>query len=129
LTTPFEHLLRDFGFPRFALEKAQRVPATDVIETAEGFTLQLDIPGVEQKDIEVKFEDDMLTVRAEHKQQAKNEKYHLYERRYSSFARQFSLPTSVDAGKAEASYKNGVLSITLPKREESKPRSISVKVS
>jgi len=91
----------------------------------------VDVPGLEEKDVEVKVEDDTLYVKGQRKleNEEKKENYHRVERCYGSFMRAFTLPTNVDASKTEASLKKGVLTVTLPKREEAKPKTIQVKVA
>ncbi|MCP3144239.1 Hsp20/alpha crystallin family protein [Pyxidicoccus xibeiensis] len=126
----FDALFRELTQPVRRQAPRERVPAADIIETESGVTLQLDIPGVEAKAIQVKVENDVLTVQAERKAepQAQGVTVHRQERGFGSFARTFALPDTVDASKVEARYENGVLTLTLPRREESKPRVIQVKV-
>jgi HSP20 family protein len=106
-------------------------PAVDVFEDAEGVTFKFELPEVEAKDLDVRLEDGTLTVRGERKleREDRREGYHRIERAYSSFARSFTLPGTLEAEKASAEQKNGVLRIFVPKRAEAKPKSISVKVN
>ncbi len=106
-------------------------PACDIYEDEEGVTLRFDLSGVEAKDVDVRFENGVLTLKGERKleQEDKRENYHRIERSYGTFTRSFSLPGTVDAEKIRAEAKNGVLSVHLPKRAEARPRSIQVKVS
>ena len=106
------------------------VPAVDVYEDEHAITLKLEVPGMEEKDIDVQLENDTLTVRGERKfeKEEKEENFHRIERRYGAFARSFTLPNTVDAGKVEASYDNGILKIRLAKRAEAKPKQIKVQV-
>jgi len=106
-------------------------PAVDVFEDAEGVTFKFELPEVEGKDVDVRLEDGTLTVRGERKleREDKREGYHRIERAYGTFARSFTLPATLDAEKANAEHKNGVLRIFVPKRAEAKPKSISVKVN
>lgn len=106
-------------------------PAVDVFEDAEGVTFKFDLPEVEGKDVDVRLEDGTLTIRGERKleREEKREGYHRIERSYGTFARSFTLPATLDAGKATAEHKNGVLRIFVPKRAEAKPKSITVKVN
>jgi len=126
----FDQLLRDLSVrPSGARELA---PAADIFETAEGITLQVDLPGHDPKAIEVKVENDVLTLRSERKAAAEStskEGTQRLERSFGVYARSFSLPRTVDASKVEAKYENGVLTLTLPRREETKPRMVSVKVN
>ena len=105
-------------------------PRADIIETKEEIQIKLDLPGMEEKDIQVTVENNILTISGErqHNYQEKDENYHRVECRYGSFSRSFTLSRTVDSEKIKASYKNGVLQLTLPKREESKPKRIDVKI-
>ncbi|MCP3058506.1 Hsp20/alpha crystallin family protein [Myxococcus sp. K38C18041901] len=132
LMRDFDALFREFAQPGFFRQSAarERVPAADILESEAGVTLHLDVPGVDAKDIQVTVERDVLTVKAERKAQpvAEGVSVRRQERAQGSFTRSFSLPETVDATKVEARYEQGVLTLTLPRREESKPRVIEVKV-
>ena len=106
-------------------------PSVDIKETENEIVLHADVPGVEEKNISIKIEDGTLTLKGERKfeEEKKGEGYHRLERGYGSFVRCFSVPDSVDAGKVAAAYKNGVLTVTLPKKEIAKPRTIKVAVN
>jgi HSP20 family protein len=105
-------------------------PAADVAETDEAITVRVDLPGHDAKNIAVNVENDILTVRSERtsENERKDERMHRIERSYGLYARSFALPATVDAQKAEARYDNGVLTITLPKRPEARPKAIDIKV-
>ncbi|RKG87410.1 Hsp20/alpha crystallin family protein [Corallococcus terminator] len=105
-------------------------PAADILEAEAGITLRIDLPGHDAKAIQVKVENNVLTVRSERKGEAVAEGTTLrrQERSTGVYARQFRLPDTVDATRVEARYDNGVLSLTLPRREETKPRVVEVKV-
>jgi len=105
-------------------------PSVDIKETENEITLIADVPGVDQKDLEIKIEDGTLTLKGERKfeEEKKGEGYHRIERGYGSFVRCFSIPDSVDPEKVKASYKNGVLTVHLPKKEVAKPRTVKVSV-
>ncbi len=105
-------------------------PSVDIKETENEITLIADVPGVDQKDLEIKIEDGTLTLKGERKfeEEKKGEGYHRIERGYGSFVRCFSIPDSVDPEKVKATYKNGVLTVTLPKKEVAKPRTVKVTV-
>ena|SRR5579862_5239654 len=105
-------------------------PPVDIFETENSLVLKADIPDVELKDIEVRVENDTLTVKGERKfEHNENSKgYHRIERSYGNFVRSFVLPETVDNEKVGAEYKNGVLTITLPKKEAAKPRQVKVEV-
>jgi HSP20 family protein len=106
-------------------------PACDIYEDEEEVTLRFELAGVDPKDVDVRFENGVLTVRGDRKleREDKRENYHRVERSYGTFTRSFSLPGTVDAEKIKAETKNGVLAVTLPKKAEAKPRAIQVKVS
>jgi HSP20 family protein len=106
-------------------------PAVDIYEDDESVTLRFELAGVEPKDVDIRFENGVLTLRGERKleKEEKRENYHRVERSYGTFTRSFTLPGTVDAEKIRAESKNGVLSVALPKKAEAKPRSIQVKVS
>jgi HSP20 family protein len=105
-------------------------PAIDVAETAEKITVKAEVPGIEPKDIDISLVGDTLTIKGEKKaeREEKGESYHLVERSYGSFMRSIRMPAPVDPDKIEAHYKNGVLTIICPKKEEVKPKAIEVKV-
>ena len=106
-------------------------PAVDIYEVDGGLVLKAELPDVNREDIEVNVENNTLTLRGDRKvdQTIKHESFHRIERSYGSFVRQFSLPATVDAAKIAAEYKNGVLTVTLPVREEARPRSVKVNVA
>ena len=106
------------------------VPPVDIYEDEQAITLKLEVPGLEEKDIEVQLENNTLTVRGERKfeKEEKEENFHRIERRYGAFARSFTLPNTVDTGNVQASYENGILKIQLAKRAEAKPKQIKVSV-
>ena len=106
------------------------VPPVDVYEDEQNLTLKLEIPGVEESDLNVSVENETLTVQGERKfeKEEKEENFHRVERRYGSFVRSFTLPTTVDTENVSADYKNGVLSLQLVKRAEAKPKQIKVNI-
>lgn len=106
-------------------------PACDIYEDEDSVTLRFELAGVDPKDVDVRFENGVLTVRGERKLEAedKRENYHRVERSYGTFTRSFSLPGTLDPERIKAESKHGVLAITLPKRAEAKPRAIQVKVT
>ncbi len=106
------------------------LPSVDVREEEDKYILEADLPGLNEKEIDVKTEKGLLTVssRKDEKKEEKKGEYLIRERRSSSFSRSFRLPEDVDKEKIEASYRNGVLTLELPKRAEVKPKSINVKV-
>ncbi len=106
------------------------LPSVDIIETPNDYVVKAELPGVDKKDVKLTIQNDTLTIRGEKKQESdrKGENYHRVERSYGVFQRSFALPSSVKSDKIEASYDNGILTITLPKVEEAKPKAIEVKV-
>jgi HSP20 family protein len=106
-------------------------PAVDIYEDEESVTLRFELAGVEPKDVDVRFENGVLTVKGDRKldREDKRENYHRVERSYGTFTRSFSLPGTLDPERIKAEAKNGVLQITLPKKAEAKPKAIQVKVS
>ena len=106
-------------------------PAVDIYETENELVLKADIPDVDPKNVGIQLENGTLTLKGERKfeQQQNGKGFHRIERSYGSFVRAFSLPDTVEAEKVKADYKSGVLTITLPKKEVAKPRSISVEIS
>ena len=105
-------------------------PAVDIYETADSIVIKAELPDVDQKDIEVRIEDSTLILKGErkHEDDVKKENYHRIERYFGTFQRSFSLPTTVDQEQIEANCEKGVLTITLPKKEEKKPKQISIQV-
>jgi len=108
---------------------ANWVPAVDVFEDKDAVRIAVEVPGVNPDDIKISLEQNVLTISGEKQQvsEEKTERVHRYERAYGSFTRSFTLPSSVDAERIEASTDNGVLSIMIPKAEKAKPRQIQVK--
>lgn len=106
-------------------------PAIDIHEDENQYTLKADLPGIKKEDLSLTVVDNVVTLKGERKQETeKSEKgYHRIERSYGSFQRAFQIPGGVDANKVEAKFEHGVLTVTLPKPEATKPRQIDVKVS
>ncbi|MBI3804244.1 MAG: Hsp20/alpha crystallin family protein [Nitrospirae bacterium] len=106
------------------------IPAVDIYEDADAIQLHAELPGMEMKEIEVKVANNLLEIKGEKKIEKEDKKEHYYriERVFGRFARSFRLPGTVDQEKIKAKYEKGVLTLTLPKREETKPRSITVEV-
>lgn len=105
-------------------------PQVDIFEDADGIKLHADLPGIEQKDIDIQVDRGTLTVKGERKLQneEKKENYHRIERSYGMFSRSFGLPDYADTEHVEASFKNGVLEVKIPKKAEKKPKQIKVEV-
>ena len=111
-------------------DRAVSVPAVDVRETENGWQMEVDLPGLTEKDVEVKLENNLLSIssRNEQKKEEKKNGYLLRERRESSFCRSFVLPDEVDREKIEAAFSNGVLSLSFTKVPAAQPKTIEVKV-
>jgi HSP20 family protein len=108
------------------------MPPVDIYENDQHeIVLKAELPGVSREDIDLRVENNTLTIRGERKrqQEAKQENYHRVERLYGSFSRSFSLPATVNTEKVSAEFRDGVLTVSLPAREEAKPRQIQVQVS
>ncbi len=103
-------------------------PSVDIYETEAELVLQAEVPGIDEKDIEINIEDNTLTIRGERKfeKETKEENYHRIERSYGSFFRSFTLPPYVETEKVEAEHENGILKVRMPKKSELKPRKIKI---
>lgn len=112
---------------------AQRAwtPAVDIFEEGDKLVMKAELAGVNPNDVEVRVEDKTLYLKGERKfeKEVKEENYHRIERSYGSFTRSFALPGSINADKVEAQYKDGVLTLTMPKREEAKAKTVKINVS
>ena len=119
---------RDFGFAT----ADTWMPPVDIYQTGDQeLVLKAELPDMSREDIDITIENFVLTIKGEKKlgTEVKEEQFHHIERCYGAFSRSFSLPRTVDAGKVSADYKNGVLTVRLPLREEAKPRQIKVEVA
>ncbi len=129
-----EEMNRAFDDRLYATRDGESVgwsPRVDIFEDEEGVSLKFELAGVDPKDVDIRFENGVLTLRGERKleREDKRENYHRVEMSYGTFTRSFSLPGTIDAEKIKAESKNGVLTVHLPKKPEAKPKSIQVKVS
>jgi HSP20 family protein len=103
-------------------------PSVDILETENGFTLQLDLPGLQRDNIKLHVKESVLTVQGDRAtQERRDDKYFFCERPSGAFERSFRLPDHVDTGNITAEYENGVLTLTMPQRAESLPRTIEIK--
>ena len=127
---PFGRMLGGDLAPRLAGEFNLTVPAVDVKENGAAFKITAELPGMAEKDVEVKVSGDMLTLKGEKRQEReeKDESHHLRERSYGSFERSFRLPPSVDREKISADFSKGVLTVTLPKSTEAQQREKTIEV-
>lgn len=112
-------------------ELASWAPAVDIYEAENELVAKVDLPGVDEKDIDIRLENNTLTIRGERKfeKSVNEENYLRVERAYGSFTRTFSLPNIVNGEGINATYSNGVLTVHMPKREESKPKQVKINVS
>lgn len=113
-----------------SLATASFAPAVDVYEDEHSVTLKIEVPGIDEKDIDVRIENNTLTVHGERKfdKDEKEDNYRRIERQYGSFTRTFTLPTTVDTDSVSANYEKGVLKVKLAKKAEAKPKQIKVNV-
>ena len=127
-------LFNDFARPESSSESLAMgsfIPAVDVYEDAQKLVLKLEVPGIATKDLDIRVEGRVLTIKGERNfsSEEKEENFQRIERRYGSFVRSFTLPSSVDTDSIEATSADGVLNITLAKRAEAKPKQIQVKAA
>ncbi len=130
----FERFLREAFSPAFGEGEASTrtwAPPVDIYENGDNLELKAELPGVNPDEVEIRVEDNTLYLKGERKfeKEVKEQSYHRVERTYGTFTRTFSLPNSIDADKVTASYKDGVLTLTMPKKEEAKPKTIKINVS
>jgi HSP20 family protein len=123
-------LFRESYSPEDALTTTSFAPPVDIYEDEHTITLKLEVPGIDEKDIDVSIENNTLTVHGERKieKEEKEENFRRIERQYGSFTRSFTLPNTVDAGQVNANYDKGLLKISLAKKAEAKPKQIKVSV-
>lgn len=116
--------------PKAGNGKSMIVPAVDIIDEKDQIKVKAELPGMKKEEIEVNLEDDILSIKGEKKEEKeiKEKDYMRSERYYGAFNRSFSLPATVDAQKVNASYKDGILEITLTKKEGAKPKQIKVDI-
>lgn len=114
--------------PRGGSLTADWIPPCDITEDDRSIRLHLELPGVQPDDIHLSIEDNLLSIRGEKRQEAeeRNERVHRYERTYGVFERTFTLPSTVDSGNIDAEFEQGILTVSIPKSERSKPREIRV---
>jgi HSP20 family protein len=124
-------LFRDFNESDDTVTAASFTPAVDVYEDPQKVVLKLEVPGIEEKDLDVRVENHTLTVKGERKfdKEEKAENFHRIERRYGSFYRAFTLPQTVDTENVQANYNAGVLKLELKKKVEAQPKQIKVNVA
>lgn len=131
---PFSMLTRDFlGWDPFGELRLARpsgfAPGFEVLETDNAYVIKADVPGVSEADLDISLHDGVLTISGKREAEEKKEEdtYYLYERSYGSFSRSFSLPEKADAEAVDAALNEGVLQVTIAKREDTKPKKIALK--
>lgn len=138
LQNRFNSIFSDFARPHVTESKSETstamgsfVPAVDVYEDAQALVLQLEVPGVKQDDLDIRIENQTLTIKGERKldSTAKQENFHRIERRFGSFTRTFSLPQTVDTDAVSATYEAGVLTVSLAKKAEAKPKQVKIEIA
>lgn len=124
-----DRMFSDAGFarPTAALGLS---PAVDIVEEKDRLLIKADLPGLNKDDIKITLEDDVMMLEAAKREERESDgkDYHLVERSYGTYRRSFRIPNTVDTGKMDAEYKDGVLTLTLPKREDAKPKTVDVKI-
>lgn len=127
----FDEFFTGFGLPSLGRNEGRMpTPRIDVSESDQDIQIAAELPGLDEKDVEVTITDDTLTIRGEKKEESEREEhdYHMTERSYGTFSRTLRLPFAVDAGQAKAAFKDGVLRITLPKPKEIQQRTHKIEV-
>jgi HSP20 family protein len=130
-TNPLFSLFRNMSEAELPLSAGSFVPAVDIYEDADKLVLKLEVPGIEEKDLDVQVENNTLTVKGERKfeKDEKEENFHRIERSYGSFYRSFTLPSTVETDKISAKYNAGVLKLELKKKAEAQPKQIKVEIA
>lgn len=129
LSESLDQFFNDFWSAGAPVETSLLSPAIDVAENEVSLSVTAELPGLERKDIDLSVKDGVLMLRGEKRMQeeSKDRRYHRIERSYGAFFRALALPETVDADRVDAAFRNGVLTITLPKRPETKPKAIAIK--
>jgi len=132
----FNTFNRRFGFDDSEgniqeMENAVWMPLTDITENKDQYILKMDLPGVTKSDLKLSYEDGELKISGERKQEKedKDSKYHRIERTYGKYFRSFTLPKKIEADKIKAEFKDGQLTVTIPKSEEAKPKELEIKIN
>ena len=128
----FEDFFNDLPFTTSPAEASEEwIPSVDILEKDGKVILRAEVPGLTEKQIEVKVEGDSLILKGERKMESeeKKENYHRIESTYGSFTRSFRIPETLDTDKISAEYKNGILTVTIPRKPEVKPREIAVSIN
>jgi HSP20 family protein len=128
-TDLFDRFFDDWDFPTLFSEKNEWTPAFDIAENDKEYVVSAELPGIDIKDVEISISDGILSVKGEKKQEKedKSEGYHWVERHYGSFNRSFRILGKVESDKVDASYKDGILKVLLPKAERTETKKIEIK--
>ncbi|MCH7826827.1 MAG: Hsp20/alpha crystallin family protein [Bacteroidetes bacterium] len=134
LEKEFNKMFNKFGISRAdedAYENAVWSPLADISEDDDKYVIKLDLPGIDKKDVKLSFIDGQITISGEKKKEngEKNTKYHSVERMFGKYSRSFLFPTEIKEDKIDAQFKNGQLTIIIPKADEVKPKEIEIKVN
>ena len=123
-------MFEQFNKPLGWVDSSRYAPAMDIHETDDDYIVEADVPGLKKDEVHIEVADNVLTIKGERKEQKeqKEKNYHRVERTFGSFARSVALPNGFDSSKVTAKFADGVLTVTLPKQEERKPRRVEVKV-
>lgn len=130
----FDRFSKSLGWPRRGRQErlvtGEWAPRVDITETEKEFSIKAEIPDVKKEDVKISVDNGVLTLTGERKQEKeeKGKKFHRVERFYGSFSRSFALPENTDESKIKASFKDGMLSLSIPKTKKSKPKGIEVKI-
>ncbi len=131
----FDNFEKKFGFGNGGnendeYENAVWSPLTDISENSENYSLKMDLPGISKKDVKISYRDGQLTISGERKQEEDNKdsKYHRVERSFGKYYRSFTLPAKIKESEIEAEFKDGQLTVIVPKSEEAKPKELEIKV-
>lgn len=127
----FDEFFRDFSLGPWSGERLEWLPALDLSESDDAVRVTAELPGVDPKEVDISLSEDLLTISGEKKTESKHKgrDYHRLERCFGAFSRSVRLPAPVDPDKVEATFKDGVLTINLPKREEAKTRKVKIEVN
>lgn len=130
LNSIFNDFARPISGETESLATGSFIPPVDIFEDAHKLELRLEVPGMKQEDLDIRVENQTLTVRGERKFESneKEENFHRIERRYGSFVRSFTLPQTVDTGSVKANYDAGILTVSLAKKEAAKPKQVKIEV-
>jgi HSP20 family protein len=128
LEKEFDELFSSFGMPARESAEMEWMPSADVLETKDGYRIDVELPGVKKEDVKVDLSNDILTVQGEKKMEKEVKEGNVYraERSYGTFLRSFRLPGAIESEKVKAEYRNGILQLSIPKSESAKTKQIQI---